>query len=147
MENQWVGYYSYIQNLIAQIILNALRCYSPQEKSGYTIPKKILNDSRRYIIDKYFEQIDQPLSRKELASTIGTSIRQLNRVLQEYYSMGFKEKLAASRLEQAKYLLQSTGMPIHEIAYKTGFSSQSYFNKVFKEYYKIPPGKCRANIG
>ncbi len=145
LENQWIGYYTYIQNLISQIILNALRCYSPQEKSGYSIPKKILNDSRRYIIDKYFERIDQPLSRKELAGNIGTSIRQLNRILQEYYSMSFREKLFTSRLEQAKHLLRNTGLPIHEIAFKTGFSSQSYFNRAFKESYGTPPGKYRGN--
>jgi AraC-like DNA-binding protein len=144
MENQCVGYYTYIQNLISQIILNALRCYSPQEKSGYAIPKKILNDSRRYIIDKYFEHIDKPLSRKELACTIGTSIRQLNRILQEYYSMSFKEKLFATRLEQAKHLLLSTELRIQDIAFKTGFSSQSYFNKAFKEYYGTSPGKYRS---
>lgn len=143
MEKQWVGYYTYIQNIVSQIILNALRCYNPQEKSGYSIPKKNLSDSRIYIIDNYFQQPDKPLSRKELASAIGTSIRQLNRILREYYSMSFKEKLISSRLEQAKYLLRNTNLFIHEIAFKTGFSSQSYFNKAFKEHYGTNPSQYR----
>jgi AraC-like DNA-binding protein len=143
LENRMLGYYSYIQNLVSLVILNALRCFANYKKTNYSIPSKILNDSRRAIIDDYFFYSNQPLNREELAKKIGTSIRQLNRSMKEYYGLSFKEKLIYDRLEQAKKLLLYTDLTINEIASKTGFSSQSYFTKVFKNHVKASPAKFR----
>ncbi|WP_221412149.1 helix-turn-helix domain-containing protein [Dysgonomonas sp. ZJ279] len=36
-------------------------------------------------------------------------------------------------------LMISAGVPISDIAYRSGFSSASYFTKCFKEFYKTSP--------
>ena len=51
------------------------------------------------------------------------------------------------RLERAVELLHSTDLSIQEIARQTGFQSGNYFNKVFKQYFSISPGKYRHSKG
>lgn len=43
------------------------------------------------------------------------------------------------RLEKAKDLLKINDGNITEIAYKCGFNSQSYFSKLFTEYFGKAP--------
>ncbi|MDR0473711.1 MAG: AraC family transcriptional regulator [Treponema sp.] len=47
------------------------------------------------------------------------------------------------RLLQSKRLLQSTNLSCEEIAYKVGFSSASYFSKLFKEHARTTPQEYR----
>ncbi len=49
--------------------------------------------------------------------------------------------LAALRVERAKHLLTYTGLPISEIAFSSGFSSISQFNRVYKKLNGHPPGE------
>jgi AraC-like DNA-binding protein len=142
-ENNLIGYYTYVQSLALQIILNAVRSLSSKRKSSYFVPRKILNDSRRLLVDDYFRNYDKELSPEELSHLIGVTERQLNRIMQEYYSMTFKEKLTKTRLEEAKNLLLTTGLPIKDIAEQTGFSCLSYFSRVFSKYYKVSPSDFR----
>ena len=47
------------------------------------------------------------------------------------------------RLSQAVKLLRETQMPISEIAFQVGFSSQSHLTRRLKEEYGLPPAKLR----
>ena len=57
--------------------------------------------------------------------------------------MGFIQYLNNYRLEIASQLLLSTTDNILDIAMKTGFDNLSYFNRMFKNKYGVPPGKYR----
>jgi AraC-like DNA-binding protein len=50
------------------------------------------------------------------------------------------------RLQKAKYKMAHTSLSIGEIAHAVGFTSQSYFSKVFKEMENISPNEYRKNI-
>jgi AraC-like DNA-binding protein len=144
IESNFLGHYTYIQTLATQIILNVVRTLSMNKKSGYEVPHKIINDSRRLLVDDYFRNYEVSLSPHELASQIGVTVRQLNRIMQEYYEMSFKEKLTYERLEEAKNLLINSQLPLKEISEKIGFTSLSYFSRVFSKYYDISPNKFRS---
>lgn len=55
------------------------------------------------------------------------------------------------KLEMALWMLLNTRLPIHEIAFQTGFYDSPHFAHVFKKAYKISPkefrGKLRKLIG
>lgn len=146
LESARVGYHLCIQNWISLIVLNALRCYSGNPASTYAIPKKVKQDNRRYIIDKFFEVVQQPVHREDLAQAMGTSVRQMNRVLVEIYGMSFQEKLITSRLDLAKDLLIHTTMEIKEIASRTGFADQAVFGKSFKKRHGESPLSYRRSF-
>ncbi|MDF2922297.1 MAG: hypothetical protein K0R57_1211 [Paenibacillaceae bacterium] len=144
-QNQWLGYYTNVQSLVSQIIVNAVRSFTHHRESGYHIPKKILNDSRRYLADSYFEVPRPDMTPQILADRIGISIRQLERLMISYYGKTFSEKLLDARLEKAKDLLLSTALPVQDIAEQVGFRSASYFGKVFKRAEAATPQQYRQN--
>ena len=51
--------------------------------------------------------------------------------------------VARIKMEEAKRLMDITPKPIAEIAEYLGVSSQSYFQKVFKNLYGRTPGEYR----
>jgi AraC-like DNA-binding protein len=143
LENCLIGYYLSASNHILQIILNTAKSFSGRKRSDYEPPRKIPDDRRRYIIDLYFEKYDKKLSPEDLAEKIGVCTRQIGRVMKKYYSSTFKLKLTETRLENACNMLLNTNLSVEEIAEKVGYSSSSYFCRVFKEYYNCTPSQYR----
>lgn len=143
LENKWLGYYMNIQNLLSQIIINAVRSFTNLKNASYDVPKKILNDSRRYEVDRFFEDYNQHLSKNVLAKKLGLSVRQLERVIMKYYSMSFNEKLMDIRLKNVKEMLLFTELPIKEISESVGFLNSSYFSKSFNCKLGLSPSEYR----
>ncbi|MDT8402517.1 MAG: AraC family transcriptional regulator, partial [Bacteroidales bacterium] len=79
----------------------------------------------------------------ELAREAGLSRSMLHRKLIQQTGKSASDFITLKRLEKAKALLEKGEFTAAEIAYKTGFSSPSYFNKVFKKHYQISPGNIR----
>lgn len=75
----------------------------------------------------------------ELAQELGLSRSMLHRRLIKSIGKSASEFITKKKLEHAKELLEKSDFTSAEIAYKSGFSSPSYFNKVFKKYYQITP--------
>lgn len=145
-EQQWLGHYAVIQSLATQIIVNAVRSFAEERRSTYHIPKKILNDSRRFLADNYFRLPHKAMSSRELADQIGISQRQLERLMQSYYGMTFREKLQFSRMEKAKELLRDVELPVNAVADQIGYTSPSYFTKHFRSYTGITPVEFRQQL-
>ncbi|WJH33445.1 helix-turn-helix transcriptional regulator [Paenibacillus sp. CC-CFT747] len=79
------------------------------------------------------------------------SVASLVALDETYFSALFKRKtgytlihyLHKERVEQAKRLLEQTGLPVAEIADKVGFPNANYFNKIFKRWTGATPGDYR----
>ena len=65
------------------------------------------------------------------------------RVFKQATDYTFVEYLNHIRLKSAEKLLLSTKLPISEVAYESGFSGLSYFNRKFKEVYSMGPSRYR----
>ncbi len=80
---------------------------------------------------------------EDLAQKIGLSRSMLHRKLIRLTGKSASDLITIKRLIKAKELLENDVATTSEIAYKVGFSDPSYFNKVFKKYYKVSPGDVR----
>ena len=80
---------------------------------------------------------------EELAREVGISRAQLYRKLQSLTGKAANQMIREFRLERAFELLQMRFLTISEIAYQVGFSSPSYFNTCFRQYFGYPPGKIK----
>ncbi len=49
------------------------------------------------------------------------------------------------RLKKAKEILRHTSFTVSEVAYKVGFGSRSYLQRVFKKYENTTPASYRKN--
>jgi len=65
------------------------------------------------------------------------------RCFNKRYGITPGKALLRIRMQQAKKLLESTDLSCERIAYGVGFSSPSYFSKMFKKHFEITPYECR----
>ena len=70
----------------------------------------------------------------------------------EYFSRLFKEEVGENfstyliryRLNRAREMLKKTDMKISEISYQVGYSTQSYFSRLYKKYMGKTPEEERS---
>jgi len=79
-----------------------------------------------------------------LASRLGYSSRQLNRILSHELGAGPLSLARASRAQTARTLLVSTSMKAADIAFAAGFSSVRQFNETIAEVFAMTPSALRA---
>jgi AraC family transcriptional regulator of adaptative response / DNA-3-methyladenine glycosylase II len=79
-----------------------------------------------------------------LASRLGYSSRQLNRILSHELGAGPLSLARASRAQTARTLLVSTSMKAADIAFASGFSSVRQFNETITEVFAMTPSALRA---
>lgn len=62
------------------------------------------------------------------------------------YNRTVTEYIRHIRLESARDLLKTTDLNISQIVYTIGFSSRSYFSKIFREKYGITPNEFKKKL-
>ncbi len=90
------------------------------------------------------ENIMQNLDVTFLCRALAVSRTQLHRKVKALTDLSTTELVKKIKLEKASELLKTTDLTISEIAYDTGFSSPSYFSKMFTKEYKISPTQFRS---
>jgi AraC family transcriptional regulator of adaptative response / DNA-3-methyladenine glycosylase II len=78
-----------------------------------------------------------------LADRLGVTARHLRRLFHEHLGASPVAIAQARRVHFAKTLLDSTGMPITELAFSSGFSSVRRFNSVFAKTFRRSPRETR----
>ncbi len=84
------------------------------------------------------------LSVPDIASRIGISQRQLERVFQSHLGATPIAYYAHMRLERARALLRQTSLQANTIAVSCGFTSQAQFSRMYKIAFGVQPSKDRA---
>ncbi|MGN6608018.1 MAG: AlkA N-terminal domain-containing protein [Jatrophihabitans sp.] len=79
-----------------------------------------------------------------LAARLGYSERQLQRVLVESVGAGALALARAQRAQTARVLLETTQLPITDIAFAAGFASVRQFNDTIRAVFATTPGALRA---
>ncbi|MGW1200924.1 DNA-3-methyladenine glycosylase 2 family protein [Streptomyces sp. NPDC002536] len=82
-----------------------------------------------------------------LADRLGYSSRQVHRQLTQELGAGPVALARAQRAHTARTLLQTTDLPVTEIAFAAGFASVRQFNDTIREVYAATPSALRARPG
>lgn len=97
----------------------------------------------QYISSHYHETVEL----STLASLVGVSEGHFCRIFKKYTHMRPIEYITHLRIEMAKaYLVEDSNMSITEIALAVGYTSPSYFSKVFREKVGVSAEEYRARI-
>ena len=84
------------------------------------------------------------LSREELAQQLGTNYKYVADAIRECSDgMTLTDFLNHYRLGYAALLLATTDDAVTLIADLAGFNNRSYFNRLFRERYKLTPSEYR----
>lgn len=134
---------------VEQAIMEVRRQYSNRQK----IPRNRIQEAR----DKKIEQGVQVwlqmngftqtgITIDQLALQIGTNRSYLSYYINQTYATKFNDWLNQLRLEHAKNTLRTNkSLSMEEVALRSGFSSGSYFTKIFVKSTGKPPMKWKEH--
>src|SRR5215469_542934 len=80
---------------------------------------------------------------EDLANRLGIGARQLSRLFARHLKATPTQVARTARVQRAKRLLDSTELPMTEVALRAGFRSLRRFNAVFVEVYQRSPTEVR----
>ncbi|MEN0062899.1 MAG: helix-turn-helix transcriptional regulator [Myxococcota bacterium] len=89
--------------------------------------------------------LTNPPALVDLAAQMGLSPRSLTRGFHTHFGTSVFGLLRQERLRRARELLNTTDLPIGDIAYQLGFSSSSHLARVFREAMGVTPGAYRQS--
>ncbi|MFD3649977.1 AlkA N-terminal domain-containing protein [Streptomyces cyaneofuscatus] len=79
-----------------------------------------------------------------LAARLGYSARQIERQLLAELGAGPLALARAQRAQTARVLIETTTLPLAEVAFAAGFSSIRTFNETVREVFALAPGELRT---
>lgn len=82
-------------------------------------------------------------SAAEITSDLAYNSDYVRRVFKSHIGMNITDYFNQCRMNQAYYLLEYSDMPIGEICYSVGIDNISYFYRLFRKTFRIPPGAVR----
>lgn len=142
------GYELSIQANINKVFLWILRYWQShgmqveqifhQNSEDYKRLKKLF----KYVQNHYHE----PIHVTEMAEMCNMNYSYFSRYFKKITGKTFVEYANYIRLTEAEKLLLTTDLNITQIAFATGFTSASYFIKIFKRYRGISPNKMKNHL-
>ena len=127
-----------------ELILNILTSPGNEELSAYLLSIK-KNDKVciRETMEKYFMH---PLSLNEYARLCARSLSSFKTDFFDTFNTTPGKWLIAKRLEHARWLIETTGASVGEVAATVGFRNTSHFVRIFKDTYGKPPLQYRQLV-
>ncbi|CAH1200365.1 HTH-type transcriptional activator RhaR [Paenibacillus allorhizoplanae] len=101
---------------------------------------KKMND----IIDR--DYANQNLSLNSIADELAMSSIYISRLYKQHTMAAITDVIQDVRMNKSKDLLLNSSLSVAEIAEKTGFTSDSYFYRLFKKYNGITPNDFRKQL-
>lgn len=121
----------------------------------YQLFSLLIQNNQKHIVtryaDYYYKAIqyirlhysDSELSVSNIADYIGISRSHLYRIFDSVSHQSVQDCILDFRLKKAAALLKNSSATIGEIAQSCGFTNQSHFTSIFKQYYGDTPSAYR----
>lgn len=133
----------YVDSLITIFAVHVLRSYTTTG-AGAVLPKGGLSrEAARRVKEYISENLGSAPSIAELAGVAGLSPAHFIQAFTKRFGLAPHRYVLDMRLDLADRLLQDGRMPIADVAYASGFSSQSHLTTAMKKYRGRTPGKTR----
>lgn len=116
---------------------------APQEPGGPEYTKKVIKDILQLIDDHYMEDI----SLKWIADKVFLTQTYVSHLFSRETGQTFVKYLTMVRMQKAAEELRRTNDTITHISEKVGYTNDSYFGKIFKNYFGLSPAKYREMNG
>lgn len=104
---------------------------------GYS---EVIRETLDYIHQNYQNEI----SLNEVAGHVFRSPEYLSRQFKRETGEKFSTYLMVYRLDKARVLLENTDMKVYEVAYAVGYTTPSYFSKIYRKYVGVVPEETKG---
>lgn len=127
-----------------QFVLGRIRNQSDHQRMQIAVRYGVHNKKTIQVISEMEQHMEEPLSTDTLATAIGVTRRQLERLFCTHLKDTPSHFYLCLRLDRARQLLQQTEMSIIEISVACGFESPSYFSRTYRTRFNNSPKQDRA---
>jgi transcriptional regulator GlxA family with amidase domain len=127
-----------------QLIYSSIRTNEDEQRLSIPTRIGVRHPKLSRVIQTMEVNIEDPISPSDLASNVGMSTRQLERLFRRYLSKSPKRYYMGLRLQKARNLLMQTDMSVINVALSCGFSSPSHFSKCYRSHYETTPYRERG---
>ena len=101
-----------------------------------------INLARKYMR----ENLSRALCMEDVAKEVGMGYSKFRKVFRNYTGFSPTQYFLNLKLEKAKDYLSNTHLSCKEIAFRLGFDSAAYFNKMFRQRHEITPQEYRGQL-
>lgn len=135
-----VGYEQICQSLLESVIPLILRIISHHSALlGRIDSESLIARVKEYVAKNFHRKI----TIRDIADEMHISYYRLSHVFTERCGISLQNYLIDCRIKEAARLLSNTDRPIHDIANRSGYMTQSHFNMQFKQLMKLSPAQYR----
>ena len=129
-----------------QMIYNSMRTENDEPRLSIPTRIGVRHPKLSKVIQMMEKNIEEPIPPSTLATDVGMSTRQLERLFRRYLDRSPKRYYMELRLQKARNLLMQTDMSVINVALASGFSSPSHFSKCYRAQYETTPYRERGTI-
>lgn len=143
-EERSVGWQSAVRAQIYELMVIIMRRLpdNHEESQRKGVQDVNLKKTLAYLAENYTRDI----SLRECAEAMGFNMNYFSRFFRSHTGIHFHQYLTTLRLQKAEYLLLTTGLPITEIVFQSGFQNVKTFNRVFKDVHGCSPRDYRRGM-
>jgi len=133
------------QSPAEKLLLAVFNTYLDKQKSENLKTPQWAKELKEIIQDQIDTNLS--LSLKEISEGLQIHPSYVSREFSKYFSnLSFGEYIRKLRIEKAIDLLSNPDHTLSEVAYLTGFSDQSHFNRIFKAHTGQNPSSYRKSL-
>jgi transcriptional regulator GlxA family with amidase domain len=88
--------------------------------------------------------LSRPIGSPQIADALGIKRPTLDTLFREHLCHSVGDEIRRQRLARAKLLLETTRMPVAEIAVETGFCTPSHLSNTFRDATGVSPRAWRS---
>ncbi|MFZ5557849.1 MAG: helix-turn-helix domain-containing protein [Pseudomonadota bacterium] len=132
----------FAESLALALALHLVRRYSERSVRALAPPPEAHDLSP--VLAFIEERLDEPLPIARMAAVAGLAPDRFLRAFKRARGTPPHRYLMERRVERARRLLQTTDLPIAEVAAAAGLSSQSHLTTLFRRRLGLTPGAVRA---
>lgn len=130
----------HIEQPFENLLVSALQQFIDKKSGG----KKKIPAWARQLKNMIQDHIDTNITLKEISQNLDLSHSYLSREFSKYFEdLSFGEYIRKQRIDKAIELMNNAKYSLTEIAYLTGFSDQSHFNRIFRQQTGSTPSVYR----
>lgn len=129
-----------------QMLYNSVRDSTARQRASLQSRLGVRNDHLVRAVEMMKATIEDPLGLNAIATRLGISSRQLERLFAQHLGSTPGHYYLAMRLDRARNMLLQTECSITEIAMVCGFRSASHFSRAYREHYGRPPATQRLML-
>ena len=120
-----------------------------RHQNSNVLPVTLMKNELKSIKNQSQRILDDPAanySLEQLSKESGLSQAKLQEGFKFLYARTVTEYIRHVRLEAARSLMNNSDLNISQIVYTIGFTSRSYFSKIFKEKHGMTPHEFKKQI-